>query len=60
MNDSEDNIVDFDKQKSKHLHLKKEKKVKDIKSAFKKAFDIDALKKSKQNKNKKRKNKKKK
>ena len=47
---NDDNIVDFNKQKPKHVHKKKEAKVKKIKDAFNKAFDINKAKKDKKKK----------
>ena len=60
MNDTENNkqssgdVINFDKKKGAHLHQRKEKKLKDMQEAFKKALPLKKLK-TKKKKNKKKK-----
>ena len=54
MTDSDDNIIDFNKEKSPFVHNRKEEKLKELQGAFKKALPMDkaSTKKSKKNKKK--------
>ena len=55
-----DNVLDFEEQKGKFVHDKKEKKAAEVKKQFDKAMGWDKPKKTKNKKKKKNKNKKKK
>ena len=56
MNNSNDenNIVDFDKEKSPFVHIRKEQKLQKVKNAFKKALPINTKPKKKTKKKKKK------
>lgn len=56
MNDDDNNIINFEKEKSPFVHQRKEKKLEAIQQAFKQALPLDkkSLKAKKSSKNKKK------